>query len=146
MEIKTKYITPDDFKMYFGKDLGAELKVDDNESDELNAFLRRIEVRLSAYLDAHFYRKVDFEYPKFTDYQKEHYKYALLEQAWYVLTQGDISEDSGYDSEKGIIAPKNTLESLKISSNAKEQLLLCGLWCRRIKNRGRSSLDGWWMY
>ena len=142
-ELKSKYITADDFKMYFGIDLDSELKSDDNPSNTSNAFLTRIENRMEAFLDATFYRNVELEYPKFTDYQKKHYKLALLEQAYYVLTQGDISVDSGYSMEEGIKASRNDLHTLKISDNAKDQLLLCGLWCRKIKNRARGELDGW---
>ena len=101
MELKTKYITADDFKQYFGIDLEAELKTNDNPSDEVNAFLKRIENRMGAFINARFYKNVDIDYKHFTDYQKEHYKLALLEQANYVLTQGDVSVDSGYDIESG---------------------------------------------
>lgn len=143
MEIKTKYITPDDFKMYFGIDLEAEMKDDDNPSNKALAFLMRIENRLHSYLDATFYRNVDKEYPEFTDYQKEHYKLALLEQAYYVLTQGDISVDSGYDVTEGFKATRNQIKSIIISENAKNELVLCGIWCRKIRNRSRGGLDGW---
>ncbi len=145
-ELKSKYITKDDFKMYFGIDLEVELKGDDNPSNTVNAFLKRVENRISAYLNAKFYKNVDLEYPKFTDYQKEHYKLALLEQANYVLTQGDISVDSGYDIEQGKKAERDYLNRIKISDNAIEELILCGLWNRHIKSRARSGLDGWWMY
>ena len=143
MELKTKYITADDFKMYFGIDLEAELKTNDNPSDEVNAFLLRIENRLSAFINATFYKNVDIDYKNFTDYQKEHYKLALLEQANYVLTQGDISVDSGYDVESGIKASREELVKISISPNTMNELILCGLWNRKIKNRGRGALDGW---
>ena len=142
-KLKSKYITADDFKMYFGIDLDHELKSDDNPSNTSNAFLYRIETRIASFLDANFYRNVDMEYGEFTDYQKLHYKLALLEQAYYVLTQGDISVDSGYSMEEGLKASRKDLHTLKISDNAKEELLLCGLWCRKIKNRARGELDGW---
>ena len=145
MELKTKYITADDFKMYFGIDLEAELKTNDNPSDEVNAFLLRIENRLSAFINATFYKNVDIDYKNFTDYQKEHYKLALLEQANYVLTQGDISVDSGYDVESGIKASREELVKISISPNTMNELILCGLWNRKIKNRGRGALDGWWL-
>lgn len=145
MELKTKYITADDFKMYFGIDLEAELKTNDNPSDEVNAFLLRIENRMCAFINANFYKNVDIDFKKFTDYQKEHYKLALLEQANYVLTQGDISVDSGYDVESGIKASREDLVKISISPNARNELILCGLWNRKIKNRGRGALDGWWL-
>jgi len=144
--LKTKYITLDEFKEYTGIDLELQMKSDDNPSNTANAFLYRIEVRMESILDARFYRKVSFEFPKFTDYQKLHYKYALLEQALYVFQNGDISVDSGYDPERGIIVKNDEKKDLIIAPNAKENLILCGLWCRKIKNRARSGLDGWWMY
>lgn len=140
--LKSKYITADDFKMYFGIDLESELKSDDNPSNTANAFLYRIETRLSAYINATFYRNVDLEYGEFTDYQKEHYKLALLEQAYYVLRNGDISSDSGYDPEHGVIAPNGELNNIMLSTNCKQQLMLCGLWCRKIKSN-RGGIDGW---
>lgn len=145
-QLKSKYITADDFKMYFGIDLEAELKDDDNPSNKVNAFLLRIETRIETFLDANFYRNVDFEYPNFSDYQKKHYKLALLEQAYYVLTQGDISTDSGFSFDEGIKVSREDIHKIKISDNTKEELILCGLWCRKIKNRARSGLDGWWLY
>lgn len=141
--LKSKYITAEDFKAYFGIDLNAELKEDDNPSNTVNAFLIRVEDRIEGYLDATFYRRVEREYPTFTDYQKKRYKLALLEQAYYVLTQGDISRDSGYSLEEGIKASRGQINSIKISDNTKEELLLCGLWCRKIRNRSRGGLDEW---
>ena len=146
MDLKTKYITIEEFKEFFGIDLEVEIKEDDNPSNTANAFLKRIEVRVASYIDSNFYRNVDFEYPEFSNYQKEHYKLALLEQAMYVLKNGDISVDSGYDQETGIKASRGQLKELAISQNCKEHLILCGLWCRKIKTRARGGIDGWWMY
>lgn len=142
MEIETKYITPDDFKVYFGIDLDYELKVSANPSDTAQAFLKRIEDRIASFLDAEFYRNVDNEYPNFTDYQKQHYAQALLEQAIYVFKNGDISVDSGYDYERGEIAGNKMLDEKSISRNCKRELLLCGLWCRKISSKRR--WDGFW--
>lgn len=146
MNYLTKYITPDEFKQYTGIDLMQTLKDDDNPSNKANAFLFRIEVRMSAFFDANFYRNIDEEYPVFSDYQKEHYKYGLLEQALYVLKNGDISTDSGYEPDEGIKAKAEDLKKIIISPNAKDQFMLCGIWCRKIKNKARNSLDGWWVY
>lgn len=144
-KIQTKYITKDEFKEYSGIDLDATLKDDSNPSNKTNAFIKRIENRMSAYLDANFYRNADKEYPHFTDYQKEHYKYALMEQMIYELRNGEISTDSGYDPEKGEVMNADRLKALIIAPNAKDQLCLCGLWCRKIKGRGRrGSWYGWW--
>lgn len=143
MEIKTKYITPDDFKDYFGIDLDLELKSSANPSDTADAFIIRIEDRVATFLDAEFYRKVDQEFPEFTDYQKEHYMKALLEQAIYVFKNGDISVDSGYDYDFGERASNDTLLKKSIAPNCKQHLLLCGLWCRKVKpNRTRGFWGG----
>lgn len=138
--MNTKYITPDEFKLYTGRDLNYELHDDDNTSNKAFAFLNRIEVRMSAYIDANYNRNIDAEYPVFSDYQKEHYKYALLEQALYVLNNGEISQDSGYDPEHGVVANTGVLKYIKLSDNAREHLVLCGLLNRQLRGRGL-----WWM-
>ncbi len=139
LELQTKYITADDFKNYFGVDLGAEL----NENPI--GFLMRIEIRMESYLNSMFYRNIEREYPKFSDYQKLHYKLALLEQAMYVMKNGDISVDSGYDPEKGEIISQATIDKIAIGLNAKNELILCGLWCRHIRDNGLSSwFEDWW--
>lgn len=133
MEIRTKYITPDDFKDYFGIDLEAEMKDSGNPSNTAIAFIKRVEDRLASFIDSKFFRNVDREYPNFTDYQKEHYALALLEQALYVYRNGDISVDSFLDYENGEKASNDTIDKKKIAPNCRENLLLCGLWCRIVK-------------
>ena len=138
MELNTRNITLDDFLDWSGIDLRAQLKGDDNPSNSAQAFLDRTMYRLESYINATFYRNVDREYPTFTDYQKEHYKHALLEQCLYVFKNGDISADSGYDPERGEVASNSTLAQKNIAPNAKTERILCGLWCRKIKpRRGR---------
>lgn len=143
MTLQTKYITLEDFKVYHGVDLEIRLNKDDNPSNSALAFLKRIENRMEAYLNANFYRIIEREYPEFSDYQKEHYKLALLEQAMYVFINGDISVDSGYDQEYGIKATKNQLHDIIIGENARQELMLCGLWCRKVKNRTGRYYGGW---
>lgn len=136
--IQTKYITLDEFNEYFGIDLAHEF---DNDVSKADAFLKRIEDRIETYINANFYRNIDIEFTKFTQYQKEHFKRALLEQAIYVFKNGDISVDSGYDPEHGEVASRKTLKNLSIGENCKQELILCGLWCRKIKSNGL-----WWYY
>lgn len=141
MALLSKYITADDFLQFAGENLSGNLVDGDNPSDKENAFIYRIETRLSAYLNANFHQNVDEKYPEFTDYQKEQYKLALLEQCLYVYKNGDISVDSGYEQESGIVAERTTLKSLYIAPNAKTHLVLCGLWSTHIDcNDGL----GWW--
>lgn len=133
MQLKTKYITLDEFKEYFGIDLIQAFKTDTNAM----AFLKRIEDRLATFCDSNFNANIDRKYPCFTDYQKYHYKLALLEQAIYIFRNGDISVDSGYDPEKGEIA---RTEKYAIAPNCKDNLRLCGIWNRNIPNMG----PFWW--
>ena len=134
--LQTRYITPDDFLIYTGIDLGAQLKGNANPSDKANAFLYRIEIRMEAYLNANFFKKVTDEYPKFTDWQKEHYKFALLEQAVYIFRNGDISVDSGYEPDEGIKISRSSIKELSIAPNAIDHLELIGLWSRHLASPG----------
>ena len=134
--IQTKYITVDEFKEYFGIDLAHEF---DNDVGKAEAFLQRIEDRIETFINSNFYRNIEVEFIKFTPYQKKHFKRALLEQAIYVFKNGDISVDSGYNPESGEVASRKTLKNLSIAENCKQELLLCGLWCRKIKSSGL-----WW--
>ena len=146
MEIKTKYITPDDFKDYFGIDLDLELKNSANPSNTADAFLLRIENRIAGFLDAQFYRQVDKEYPQFTDYQKKHYALALLEQAKYVYKNGEIAEDSWMEYESGEVASDDKIISKMIAPYCRQELLLCGLWCRKVRGRrSRGIWGGFWL-
>ena len=144
MQLQTKYITPDEFTEYFGINLYAELEDDANPSDKVLRFLKRIENRMESFIDAKFNRNINMLYPEFTDYQKEHYKLALLEQAIYVFKNGDISTDSGYDPEEGEKSSIGKLQEKVIAPNAKNELILCGLWNRNIPDMATGILTGNW--
>jgi len=125
--LQTKYISLDEFQEYFQIDLRAEFGTE----EAALAFLKRIEDRLETFVDSNFNANVNMRWPNFTQYQKYHYKHALLEQAIYVFKNGDISVDSGYDPEKGEIA---RTERYVIAPNCKAELRLCGVWNRNIPN------------
>lgn len=140
--ILTRYITADEFREYTGVDLQAELRDTSNPSDKVNAFLRRIEDRMEVFLNAHFFKRVTDEWPYWSDEQKGWYKKALIEQAYYVFKNGDISSDSGYDPDKGIVASKHALTELVIAPNAQNYLRMTGLWNAHI---GRGGFFGPWV-
>lgn len=125
--LQTKYISLEEFQEYFNIDLVQAF----NNTENAVAFLKRIEDRLETFVDSNFNANVAMKWPHFTDYQKYHYKHALLEQAIYVFKNGDISVDSGYDPEKGEIARP---ERYAIAPNCKAELRLCGIWNRNIPN------------
>ena len=134
MIIQTKYITADEFKEYTGIDLEAELRNTANPSNKVAAFLKRVEDRMETYLNANFFHNITAEYPKFSDFQKEHYKLALIEQAYYIFKNGDIYSDSGYDPDKGVIANKKELNGMIIAPAARDHLRMTGLWSRYLGN------------
>lgn len=137
--IQTKYISLDEFKDYFQIDLIEEL----GTQEKALAFLRRIEDRMESYLGANLNKNVVRLYANFSDYQKECYKRALLEQAIYVFKNCDISVDSGYDTERGLIVDQETIKKLSLSLNTKENLVMCGLWSRHIRGARAYSLWDW---
>lgn len=140
MELKTKYITSDDYFRYFGENLQKFFDENsDNPSDAVNSFLIRIENRMETFLNAKCFKNIGSIYCHFSDFQKEHYKRALLEQAYYVIHNGDLSVDSGYDPTKGEIASVNDISSRTISQNAINELKVCGLWTRKITGQS-------WLY
>ena len=136
MEFKTRYITADEFKQYFGIDLQIELPNGDNESGKVAAYLTRIENRLEAWINANYFYNVTQFWETLNNNQKEQYKYALLEQAYYVLRMGDISVDSGYDKERGILADRSTINELSVAPNAMLHLENGGFLNTRIVKRG----------
>lgn len=137
--LKTKYITLDDIKNYLGEDLRLAL----GSEESAIAFVVRIENRLETFIDANFNRSIEREYPCFSDYQKKHYKQALLEQVIYIYKNSDISVDSGYDIDKGEIISRAKIKQLSIAPNTRDELILCGLWNRQIRYNRRNIL--WWI-
>lgn len=125
MALQTRFITVDDFNNYFQENLALDM----GSEEKAIGFIKRIEDRLETFLNAAFNIRIISEYTRFTEYQKTHYKLALLEQAIYIFKNSDLSVDSGYDLDRGEIGkPKDHA----IAPNCKENLILCGLWNRNI--------------
>lgn len=141
MEFKPQYISADDYKNYFGEDLASMFAPDDNPSNQVDSFLFRIENRLANYLKANYLHDINVYWNRFTENEKEQYKIALLEQAYYVIRNSDISSDSGYDVDEGIKANKSQLRELIIAPNCKDILLSLGLLSRQIRGNWYGS---WW--
>ena len=129
-----RFVTPDDFENYWGENLNAKLK-GDNYSNKANIFLKIVEDRLLNWIDANTFRVTTWD--ALTDYQLEQLQYAILTQAMYVFRNSDISLDSGYDPESGIIASKGVLNNLVVSQAALDFLKNAGLYNQRVTNRRR---------
>lgn len=135
MNFEPKFISASDFYDYWGVDLIEKLKSGGNPSNKVNIFLRRIENNVMAWIDANTFRNVHWD--NLSEFQLEQFQYALLEQAMYVYRNSDISLDSGYDPEKGIIVDKGILDNLIICTPALNFLKLAGLYNLNVTNRMR---------
>lgn len=134
MTLKTKYITQDDYKQYFGEDLNVVLPDGDAPNNKAERFICGVEDDVALFLNTKCFKNIDSMYSELTDHQKEYYKKALLNQCKYKLKNGDIGNDSGYDPTSGIIANRNQLQSIELGSKTINCLIMAGLYNRHIGN------------
>jgi len=145
---KPQFVTPEDFLNYFDKDLNKILK-SDNNSNKADMFLKRIEDRLMSWIDANTFRNFDwaylrddyvhrFEFEKAPAHEKRQlWKKAILNQAMYVIKNGDIGLDSGYDIESGIVAKDRDLNAIEICRPSMDLMKQAGILNHVVKNRLR---------
>lgn len=137
-----KFVSVDDFKNYWGMDLRNILRSDDNESNQAERFLARVEDRLMNWIDNNTFRRLKYENLKANPRQYENWQKAILTQAMYMYKNGDLGLDSGYDSEKGIVTPRSDLVELEVCQAAIDYLSNAGLFNLNVKNRPRT-LNGY---
>lgn len=144
METHAKFVSPQDFKNYWGIDLGAELKDNGTEVDSNKAdmFLMRIEDRLLAWLDSNTFRT--YRWDEVCGPDRDSLQKAIIVQAMYVFRNGDISTDSGYDPQRGKIINKADLQAIEICDEAIDILKSSGLYSRAMVNRRRYRKIGMW--
>lgn len=135
-QIQPVFITADDYKKYWGVDL---IEIFDT-LDGADAFLFRTQTRLKAFINARTFRR--FEWDKLSKFQEQCFCLALLEQAHYVIRNGDIASDSGYDVDRGVLLEPALRRELTLCDIAKDFLINCGLWSQQIKPRKR--FGGFW--
>lgn len=136
LSFKPRFITVDDFKNYFGKDLRSLMKNSDNPSREAELFLYRTEIRLINWIDSHTFRNIMYE--ELSDFQRDNFCLAILEQAMYFLKNGNLGIESGYDMEKGIIVSQEQIASIQIPQAVADYLHNAGLLNFNIINKHRS--------
>lgn len=130
--IKTKYITADDYKQYFGEDLNVILPDDDVPNGKADRFIMRVEDDVALFLETKCFKRIDEQYVSLSDYQKQCYKKALLNQVNYKVNNGDIGNDSGYDPTTGVVAQRGNIVDIVLSPKAIDYLRLAGLYNRNI--------------
>ena len=127
-----KFISPADFLNYWGLDLNAALKSDNNISNKANSFLKLIEDRMMSWIDSNSFRNTDWNEIWEYDHMLECFQKALLTQAMYVYRNSDIALDSGYDPDTGFVAKKEELQSIVICEAALNYLREGGLFNQNI--------------
>lgn len=137
MRTTAKFVSVSDYKNYWGEDLESELNTPGSEVDssEADRFLMRVEDRLLAWIDANTFR--NFTWESLGGAQLESLQKAILIQARYIFRNSDLSTDSGYDPQRGIIIAKKDLQLIEICDAAVDMLKSSGLYCRAMKNRRR---------
>lgn len=135
MRTEPRFVKPSDYFNYIGTDLKTELALKDNESNMDSLFLMQVEDALLARIDAVTFRVT--YWGQLNDNQLEHLQKAIILQAQYLIRYGDMFSDTGYDADKGFIAPTEKIQNAAVCPAAKDQLLGCGLWNHVIKNRRR---------
>lgn len=131
--IKSKYLSADEFYEMSGIDLNAVLKDDFNPSTKADRFIIDRENELETFVLANYHKSVKkFWECKTNDFQKEHFKRAIMYQCKYVLINGDIANDSGFDFDEGVKAKQVDLYTKSISRQAIDELRICGLANRTI--------------
>ena len=110
-----------------------------SDSRKAERFLITVEDDVALFLDSNCFKRIDQEYKSMTEYQKECYKKALLNQAKYKLKNGDIGNESGFDPVTGIVTDRPHLKEIVLSEKCKKYLNLAGLYNRNIIASG----GGW---
>lgn len=142
IDLKQKQVTNDEFKVYSGKDLTLYLTDSDNPSNEVQAFLYRKQLNIDTFIEAQMFKQIRYE--NMSDYQKQHYKVAVMEQIIYELRNGEISTDSGYDNEVGALSNVDYLTYITIAPETKRHLQVAGLWSRKVKGTRTFDIGDIW--
>lgn len=135
MRTEARFLKPDDYYNYTGKNLYKELQTNDNESNKVDLFIMYVEDVLLDYIEANSFR--DFKWEAITSFQKEKLQRALIYQIDYIIRNGDLFTDSGYDVDKGFIADYNKIQAISICQPTINILVNSGLLNHKIRNRIR---------
>lgn len=134
---ETVYVTPDDFKQRYNRDLRVLLEGSENESNGAESFIALVTDTLKNWVDRNTFRNIDW--CRMNPYQLNNFKKAILAQVYYTWREGAkaLGLDSGADDERGIVIKKNDLLDLQICEAAINYLADVGLFNLTMKNRPR---------
>lgn len=125
LKTKAEFVSTEDFRVYTGIDLSAEL----NDSQDAELFLRDREDELINYANQQSWRPINkYLYEnEFSPEQMTALREAILLHAKYVFNNGDILDNSGVDPESGVKFGKFERESAAISPKAIYALKMSGI-------------------
>ena len=135
MNTEPRFVKIDDYFNYTGKNLSEMLQLNANESNQANIFLKNVESDLMSRVDAISFRIYPWEH--LSPFQLECLQEAIILQADYVIRNGDMMSDSGYEPERGFVASMDRIQEVALSPKSKDRLIKCGLLNHVIKNRRR---------
>jgi len=137
MKTKADFVSPADFKNYWGIDLDLELRDQGTELDSSKSmmFLIQVEDRLESWIDSNTFR--NYTWDELSGDDREAMQKAVLAQAMYVFKNGNLSLDSGYDPQRGSVIAKKDLQNIEVCSEAVDILKAAGLYSRSIINHRR---------
>lgn len=144
-----KYVHPEDYIALFNVDLNDILPDGANPSNKAEIFLGMCEDVVTNFINSNFAYTVEGQYPTFSDFQKEHWKKAILWEAHYLLKNGELHNRSGFEEGRGFIATQEQINDAICAPETKQNLVQCGLWNTHISSRGvimggfYSGTDGW---
>jgi hypothetical protein len=125
-----------DFYNYWSIDLNAEQKNKDNVSNKTNLFLLRVEDALLDWIDSRSFRRIQWE--DLGPEQMDALQRAIITHAMYIYRNTDVSLDSGYDPEKGVVISIEQIKAIQVSPAVENILISKGILNLKIGNRLRT--------
>lgn len=120
MEYNT-LVTKQDYLYFAGVDLDLELTsriINDVGDNPAPRFIYGIEewCKMQFKKPPYFYK---FNADSLTTHQYECFKMGVMHQIQYVLRNGNVSNDSGFNTATGMLVPRSELEKIGMSMDAK---------------------------
>ncbi len=127
-------IIENEFQKYYEKTIGEMRENHPQFGNLTNAAVIRMQ---DDYLTSEIKcRNVNFKLDKLSAYQRAEYNKALIQQLFYVLTEGDFRMMSGFDVTNNSFTQKSDLEKRYMSPSAKQTLTAAGLFYSALNGGG----------
>lgn len=126
-----QYVTKDLYREFSGIDLGLELRDLDDTSNKVNIFINSVENWCLTFLE--YNAILPLRLNEITADQLAHLKKGIMYQIQWVLRNGDIASDSGYNPDQGPIVDVSYLKKIALSPTAAMEFNLAGLLTRKVK-------------